>query len=604
MKKIIFSLLFLFTILCAQAAYLTNVPRVLIQPNGDTLRCFASGDEFYLRLHDADNFTIVQDPQTGYFVYAMLQNEKVVPSQWVAGTCNPAQKGLRPNISISPKQYQQNREKMLLPAKRTTTRDENTNKGNYNNIAIFIRFADDTNFTNSFSSIELMFNDSSDNYQANSMFDYFKRTSYNQLFIRTYLYPAPDGERILSYQDSLPRTYFQPWSETNPIGYRDNDSTPSRTEREHQLLDRACRYIDSLIPYDINFDYNNDGNIDNVCFIVRGNVGDWSTLLWPHRWSLYTTETYIHGKRVYDYNLQLADAEGSFNPSVLCHEMFHSLGAPDLYHYSYDGFDAVGQWDLMCSNQNPPQQTCAYMKYKYGNWLTEDDIIPVTEYGTYTIKPLNCEQPDRVCYRFNTQSPYEFIMADYRNRKAPFDEKVPGAGVVFYRVNVLFNGNASYNGEDVLDEVYVFRMNGNEHQNGNISNAYFRGNIARNEFSPLTNPYPFISDGQFVPLHIVNFTTGSDSLQFDYTEWVSVTDYEEGSISAYPNPTNNLITITNTLQGSFNYQIFNVQGQLLDSKNTSDTHCSFNVGRYPAGYYFIKIFEDQKYYKTLKFVKQ
>ena len=604
MKKIIFSLLFLFTILCAQAAYLTNVPRVLIQPNGDTLRCFASGDEFYLRLHDADNFTIVQDPQTGFFVYATLRDGKIMPSQWVAGTCNPAQKGLRPNISISPKQYQQNREKMLQPAKRTITRDENTNKGNLNNLAVFIRFADDTNFTNTYSSIQLMFNDSSDNYRANSMFDYFKRTSYDQLFIRTYLYPEPNGELVLSYQDSLPRGYYQPWSETNPLGYRDDDSLPSRTEREHQLLDRACHFVDSLIPNDIDFDYNHDGYIDNVCFIVRGDVGDWNVLLWPHRWSLYTTETYIHGKRVYDYNLQLADAEGYFNPSVLCHEMFHSLGAPDLYHYSYDGFDAVGQWDLMCSNQNPPQQTCAYMKYKYGNWLKESEIIPVTEYGTYTIMPLNSEHPDRISYRFSTQSPYEFIVADFRNRKSPFDEKAPGAGVVFYRVNALYNGNASYNGDDVLDEIYVFRMNGDENHNGNISSAYFRGNIARHEFSPLTNPYPFISDGQFVPLHIVNFTTGSDSLQFDYTEWVSVTDYEDGSITAYPNPTDHNITITNTLQGNFHYQIFNVQGQLLDTQSTSDAQCSFNVDNYPAGYYFIKIFEDQKYYKTLKFVKQ
>lgn len=604
MKKLLFYLLFIFAIVCTQAAYLTNVPRVLIQPNGDTLHCFASGDEFYLRLHDANNYTIVQDPHTGYFVYATLQNEKVVPSQWVAGTCNPAQKGLLPNICISTKQYQQTREKMLLPAKRTLTRDENTNKGNYNNIAIFIRFADDTNFTNSYSSIERMFNDSSDNYQANSMFDYFKRTSYNQLFIRTYLYPAPNGELILSYQDSLPRAYYQPWSETNPIGYSDNDSTPSRTEREHQLLDRACRYIDSLIPYDINFDYNNDGYIDNICFIVRGDVGDWNVLLWPHRWSLYTTETYIHDKRVYDFNFQLADAAGYFNPSVLCHEMFHSLGAPDLYHYSYDGFDAAGKWDLMCSTQNPPQQTCAYMKYKYGNWLTEDDLIPVTDYGTYTLNPLNSEVPDRVSYRFNTQSPYEFILADYRNQKAPFDEEVPGAGVVFYRVNALFNGNASYNGEDVLDEVYVYRFHGTLQNNGVVSGAFFRSNIYRNEFSPLSDPYPFISDGQIVPLHINILTSGPDSIQFDYTEWVSVTDYEDGSISAYPNPANDLITITNTLPGNFNYQVFNIQGQLLDSKSSSDTQCSFNVSHYPAGYYLIKIFEDQKYYKTLKFVKQ
>lgn len=78
------------------AAHIDNVPRVLIQPNGDTLRCFASGDEFYLRLHDEKGFTIVQDKQTGYYVYAEKRDGQVMPTAWVAGTCNPADKGLQP----------------------------------------------------------------------------------------------------------------------------------------------------------------------------------------------------------------------------------------------------------------------------------------------------------------------------------------------------------------------------------------------------------------------------------------------------------------------------------------------------------------------------
>ena len=47
MKKIIIFILFtlITTVLCA--APLRNVPQTLIQPNGDTLRCFASGDEFF-----------------------------------------------------------------------------------------------------------------------------------------------------------------------------------------------------------------------------------------------------------------------------------------------------------------------------------------------------------------------------------------------------------------------------------------------------------------------------------------------------------------------------------------------------------------------------
>ncbi len=606
MKKIITLLSALLLCVTLQAAYLTNVPRTLIQPNGDTLHCFASGDEYYVRLHDAQGYTIVQNPQTGYFVYAVRENGHLKPSSWIAGQCNPAAKGLMPNLRISREEYLKLRREMVVPAKRAVLRDENTNHGTMNNLAVFIRFADDTLFTNNFDDVNLMFNDTSDNYYASSLFDYFKRTSYNQLFIRTTFYPAPIGQQILSYQDSFPRGYFMPWSETNPIGYLDTIPEDSRTTREHKLLKRACDYVADMIPADLDIDYDNDGYVDNVCFIVKGNVGDWNVLLWPHRWSLYTEEAYFRGKRVYDFNFQLADAGGYFNTSVMCHEMFHTLGAPDLYHY-HDSTDMnpVGAWDLMCSNQNPPQQTCAYMKYKYGNWLTEDDLILLENFGSYIIKPLNSETSDRVSYYAKTQWPSYYIFTDFRNGRNPFDSQVPGYGMVFYRVNALGHGNANYNGDDNLDEIYVYRRDGSPTENGYINSANFRGNIhIRNEFSPLTNPWPFLPNGEFVPVYFNNFSSGRDSMLFDFVQWVSVTDYEQGQFTAYPNPAEQYITVESSLDRGFACQLYNIQGQLLETMDTQESKCILSVASLPAGTYFIKIYEDHKYYKTLKFIKQ
>ena len=53
---------------------------------------------------------------------------------------------------------------------------------------------------------------------------------------------------------------------------------------------------------------DNDGYVDNICFIVKGTYTGWNDLLWPHKWSLYDRNVYINGKRVYTFNLQL---EGS-----------------------------------------------------------------------------------------------------------------------------------------------------------------------------------------------------------------------------------------------------------------------------------------------------
>lgn len=602
MKKIIY-IVFLILI-CTKTllgAYLTNVPRTLIQPNGDTLHCFASGDEFYLRLHDINNYTIVQDSHTGYFVYGILNNGEVTASPWIAGKSNPATKGIKPGICISQEKYLQRRQKYIIPAKREVERNDQTNHGNINNLSIFIRFSDDTNFTANFSYVNNLFNDTSLNYTTNSMFNYFKRTSYNQLFIRTYFYPEAQGENILSYQDTFPRSYFLPWSETNPNGYLEGE----RTEREHALLDRACAFVDSLIPNNINFDYNNDGYIDNVVFIIKGGVGDWNVLLWPHRWSLYSTNTYIHGKRIYDYNIQLYDSPVYFNTSVLCHEMFHSLGAPDLYHYNdVDGIVPCGAWDLMAQNQNPPQQTCAYMKYKYGNWIKESEIIPINQPGTYTLFPLNSESVDRICYRIETENPWEYILADYRSKQAPFDNTCPNRGVVFYRINTLSHGNSGYNGTDNFDEVYVFRANGTTEINGNINAANFRGNTVRQDFSPSTNPYPFLSNGDTVPVRFTNFTHSIDSIQFDFMPWVSIDNYYIQNMTAYPNPATQQFTIKTDEQGAYTYQLYNSYGQIINTFYSDQQPFSFSVHHYPAGYYFIKIINEQGKSKTIKFVKQ
>ena len=109
--------------------------------------------------------------------------------------------------------------------------------------------------------------------------------------------------------------------------------------------------------------------MDNVVFIVSGSAGEWSSLLWPHRWAIYDRYVYLNGKRVYDFNFQLKDFLASRGVGVICHEFFHTLGAPDLYHYTGNGIDPAGSWDLMCSDQNPPQYMTAFMKWKYGNWI-------------------------------------------------------------------------------------------------------------------------------------------------------------------------------------------------------------------------------------------
>ena len=65
-----------FCIASAHAAFLRNIPMTVNQPDGTVLHCYASGDEFFNFLHDSNGYTIIQHPETGYYVYAEKRNGK------------------------------------------------------------------------------------------------------------------------------------------------------------------------------------------------------------------------------------------------------------------------------------------------------------------------------------------------------------------------------------------------------------------------------------------------------------------------------------------------------------------------------------------------
>ena len=140
------------------------------------------------------------------------------------------------------------------------------------------------------------------------------------------------------------------------------------------------------VPTDLVIDGDNDGYVDNTCFIIKGSPEGWAELLWPHRWVLYTVNAMIHGKQVWDFNFQIETSTLGSGAGVLSHEMFHSLGAPDLYRYEDTRIDPIGAWDIMCANQNPPQHMSVWMKHKYGQWIS--DIPDISQSGTYSLSPV------------------------------------------------------------------------------------------------------------------------------------------------------------------------------------------------------------------------
>jgi M6 family metalloprotease-like protein len=500
MKKVLLIFVLIFSYSIVNAAYFKNLPYKITQPNGKTINCFVSGDEFFNWIHDSEGYTIIQ-ASNGYYYYAEQDGDLLKASSYLAGTKTSSHIGLKKWAKISEKEYQRRRKTMFAPeVGRKGGPSKAPHIGNLNNIVVYIRFADNNEFTATRQTFDNKFN----LLTGNSLKAYYKEVSYDNLTINSTHYPSCALTTNLSYQDANARGYYEPYNAvSNPIGY--SGSNVQRM-REHTLLANAIDWINanSAVPSTLNIDGDGDGNVDNVCFIIRGNNGAWNDLLWAHRWALTSQTVFLNGKRVYDYTFQ---PESQVSVNTLCHEMFHALGAPDLYHYSYDGLSPVGNWDLMESGGG---HMLAYMKWKYSDnsWISSIPEITVT--GTYTLNPLT--SPTNNCYKIASPNyAGEYFMVEYRKQAGTFESNIPGSGLIVYRINPSLDGNS--NGPP--DEVYVYRPGGTNTTNGNLNNAYFSSNVGRTIINDTTNPSSFLQNGNAGGLKISNITTAGSTISFN-----------------------------------------------------------------------------------------
>ncbi|MFC1528153.1 M6 family metalloprotease domain-containing protein [Candidatus Neomarinimicrobiota bacterium] len=482
------------------AVRVENMPFTLTQPDGTTFDCFITGDEFSRRIHDENNFTLIKNSETGNWVYARSDGENLIPTKFKAGSIDPEAVGLTPNLYDNMSVLKEKIDNYFAPL--DTTDYQSPTTGVLNNLVIFIRFSDQANFTAPISVYDSDFNTG-----AVSLKSYYTSASYSQLTVNSHFYPTQNQAYIVSYQDGNPRSYYQAYNaSTNPGGYISD--TDARI-REHTLLQSACGYVASMVPPTLNIDGDSDGMVDNTCFMIQGVSDGWSDLLWPHMWSLYTYNVTINGKRVYTYNFNLTDFAGG-STGVLCHEMGHSLGCPDLYHY-YTAGTPVGPWSLMASNGSTPQNMLAIEKQKYMGWIPP--MTAITTSGTYTLNPLGTSSTNN-CYKI--ASPYsatEYFTVEYRKNTTTFESALPGSGLIVSRINPAYTGNAY----GPPDEIYIYRPDGTVSVNGLHNEANFSTEEGRTAISDATNPSSFLTDGSPGGLNIwgIGSATGA-TISFNY----------------------------------------------------------------------------------------
>lgn len=493
MKKII--IVIMISITSVFSAYFTNLKTTVTQPDGTKLELFSSGDEFYNYLHDAEGYKIMRG-KNGFYYYANMDNDKFYATDIKVGTKNISSLGLDKNINISKEEYRSRVDKFNEKVDKNI---KAPSKGIMNNLTVYIKFADQEEFDVPRSVFDEKFNGIGEGVE--SLKNYYLETTYDQLEINTSHYPECADSVSLSYTSPYLRSYFMPYDEfTNPGGYMDYE----RTDREHLLLKNAIESIADQVPPELNIDLDNDGSVDNLCFIIRGPHTAWAELLWAHKWALYSYTAMINGKTVYTYTFQ---PENQNSVTVLAHEMFHSVGAPDLYHYSHDGISPAGPWDIMESGSG---HMTTYMKYFYGEWI--NNIPEITVSGKYTLNPATSRTNN--CYMIKPSSSLnDFYVLEYRKKtESGFEKYLPGSGIIVSRIYEPYQDQGNSDGPP--DELFIFREDGSTSENGNICNAFLSADVERTEINDYTNPKAFITYGGNTGLNIYDISEAGETITF------------------------------------------------------------------------------------------
>jgi len=493
----------------ALAAPLYNIETEIIQPNGERLTVFASGDEYSNYLHSENGSLLIRDEETGYYCFAMVRGDTITAGSVIVTAENldsfrGVTAGAAADILAATAEERMAVKEALArenakeePCGPSPEPSSEPLSGELNAIMVFALFESDTGtFSQNYGKVWDVYNAT----DKASVFSYFNYESGGSFELSTtILPPAQASETVKWITLDYDRNYFMPYNaSTNPIGYRTTNENYARSRELCKAVYEEAAKLD-LFPGDVDYDRDNDGYIDSFNVIILGPAGEWNSPLWPHSYSS-SSNVKVNGLRLYSYTLDVLDSNGTHDPNTAIHELSHTLGMPDLYHYSSGG-DPVGDWDIMCnSHLSTPQLHTAYMRSRYMGWC---DIPKITSSGTYTLSPSSQNLNNAYIIDLDEHDE-EYFIVEYRRAEGMFDAALPGSGLIVYRVNDSIDGNS----DGPPDMLYVFRKD-------SVNSAYLSAGSGRTEMGYDFDSFFSYSNNIVSKLGISNVGMAGDTITFD-----------------------------------------------------------------------------------------
>lgn len=407
-------------------------------PDGSTIRVRGSGNQYYAVFETLDGYTVVKNPDNGFYTYAQLSedNSQLIASDGIVGQIAPQSLGIQPHLSIeteSAKQQaqsapmlqegfsqwrvrRQQKKTQLQGISATTSADarpaSTVTVGNYLGLCILIKFPD---VAASISQQEVS--------------NFCNLPGYagfgNKGSVRDYFYDNSQGK--LTYTNVVTQYYT---AAHNRSYY--TDPAIDYGTRARELILEALNYLKSQGFNFSQLSSDSNGLIYALnVFYVGPRVNNWAEGLWPHSWSLASPYDVGGGKKLYDY--QITNMGSELTLRTFCHENGHMIcDFPDLYDYGGQSA-GVGNYCLMCygGNDKNPVQVCAYLKNEAG-WASK--VTAITPGLTASLPAAKNE------FYLYSKNANEYFLIENR-QKTGRDTFLPDAGLAIWHVDEQKNGN-------------------------------------------------------------------------------------------------------------------------------------------------------------------
>lgn len=492
------------------------MPVTEAQPDGTEFALYMRGDEFLSWHEDFNGYTILKN-SGGYWVYALKDSSgQLYPSEHIVGKVNPASLNIEKSLKSESLQTRASvlRQQSAAPTRSTPL------AGTLKNLVILVDFQDKVHHStrSTKAEFERLFNEkgySSWN-ASGSVKDYFYEVSYQNLTVESVVV---DWVKV-----------------SQGYAYYGANNSAGHDIRPREMVIEALQLVEDR-GFDFStVDNDGDGYIDGLTVIHAGGGEEYSgndtNYLHSHQWGFSTPIEY-DGIKIHRYHTEPErmgfdhiDASKSLTRiGIVCHEMSHFFGLPDLYDRDYSskgigGFCvmASGSWNpssstlLQSDYATKPAHMSAWCKAQLG-WMNPEVI---STDGVYSLpeaaknsKVYKMEIPNKL---------KEYFLIENRQPEG-FDEGLPGTkqGMLIWHIDEDKSGYQEWNNDESHPLVDLEEASGVQHLTANTNDGddgdYFRSDNAT-QFSVSTTPSNKTYSNSFLTNKISEISDSKETMTF------------------------------------------------------------------------------------------